>query len=94
MTSGITTVERHPDRSVVHYHLQKPWGVEDVDGCVEIVHDKVPKLPILPPLPLGSWTEEVSVAGVEQPVLFVFHSYQERGAGPNEVEFLGMFRQG
>ena len=76
---AITKTEFYDDRVVVHYHLQKPFGVPDEDGKIEVLYKSIPKLEVRPNrIGLGdNWIEEVYIPTVDKTILFIIDSFQE-----------------
>lgn len=90
---SIREVEYEQDKVIVHYHLGKPDGVPNVDGVKEVPFDSIDKLPELPDR-VGrgmNWREDISLPERDQKITFLFDSYQERSAGPNEQNIYGPF---
>jgi len=94
---AIKDVEKLEDKLVVHYRLQKPWGIKDEEGTREIIYKSIEKLRSLPKvfegssIPVTRVIEDISVPELGKIISFVFESYSEKSAGPPEEGLEGVY---
>lgn len=93
----IEKVELLEDRIRVKYHLQKPYGVPDVDDELEILYKDIENLPQAPEeVGLGKTRpengERIYIPECRKTILFIFDKYQERDGGPAEESIYGPYR--
>ena len=81
------------DRVRVYYHLQKPWGISDVDSSIDVLYVSIDKLPKLPERigVHGGWGEDITIPHLGRTITFMFDSYQERSMGPLEEDMYGPY---
>lgn len=97
---AISEIERSLDKVVIHFILQKPYGIPDETGRRTIFYDAIPYMPVIKPpynsfwVPSGfTWGEEIDIPEQNEIVVFVFKSVYESDHGPNEHSLHGVFRK-
>lgn len=89
----IEKTELIEDKVRVHYHLQKPYGIPDVNDFKEVFYKDVLNLS-KPPKHIG-WgnnsKEEIYIPTINKTIIFVFDKYLENPTGPLEEDIYGPF---
>ena len=89
----ITKKEYFNDKVRVHYHLRKPFGMDDEITFKEICYEEVDKLPQPPkfiPDDLDS-IEEVYISDINKTILFRHRSHLESAYAGIEQDMDGPF---
>ena len=106
ISRAITHVEFLANAIIVHFHLQKPYGVPDEKVTITFNFKSLPELyqkidalmPAHPPYAnMGrdgfTWGEEIPISDCRKTLVLVFESFCESDRGPNEHIFVGSFRK-
>src|SRR3989344_4283544 len=97
---AVLYVERSLDKIVIHFILQKPYGIPDETDCRIIFYAGIPYMPAIKPpynnfwVPSGfTWGEEIELPEQDEVLVILFKSVYESDHGPNEHSFIGAFRK-
>jgi len=90
---SITSFEFLEDRVRVFYHLEKPYGIQDVYDYKDVFYDSIERLPEVPETVgiSGGSDEDITIPRLGRTITFKFDRYEEKSFGPLEEDIYGPY---